>query len=39
MHICVPRALFTIGKTWNYPSTDKWIKKMWYKKQWNITQS
>ena len=26
-------ALFTIAKTWNQPkcpSTDKWIKKMWY---------
>ena len=26
-------ALFTIAKTWKqpkYPSTDKWIKKMWY---------
>ena len=26
-------ALFTIAKTWkqpNYPSTDEWIKKMWY---------
>ena len=26
-------ALFIIAKTWNepkYPSTDEWIKKMWY---------
>ena len=26
-------ALFTIARTWkhpNCPSTDKWIKKMWY---------
>ena len=26
-------ALFTITKTWKqlkYPSTDEWIKKMWY---------
>ena len=26
-------ALFTTAKTWkqpNYPSTDEWIKKMWY---------
>ena len=26
-------ALFTIGRTWKqpkYPSTDEWIKKMWY---------
>ena len=26
-------ALFTIAKTWTHPrcpSTDKWIKKMWY---------
>ena len=26
-------ALFTIAKTWKqpkYPSTDEWIKKMWY---------
>ena len=26
-------ALFTIAKTWrqpNYPSTEDWIKKMWY---------
>ena len=27
-------ALFTIAKTWKppkYPSTDDWIKKMWYR--------
>ena len=23
-------ALFTIAKTWKQPSTDEWIKKMWY---------
>ena len=26
-------ALFTIARTWKqseYPSTDEWIKKMWY---------
>ena len=33
---CIPMfiaALFTIAKTWKqpkYPSTDEWIKKMWY---------
>ena len=33
---CIPifiAALFTIAKTWKQPkcpSTDKWIKKMWY---------
>ena len=33
---CTPMfisALFTIARTWNqpkYPSTDEWIKKMWY---------
>ena len=33
---CTPifiAALFTIAKTWKqpkYPSTDEWIKKMWY---------
>ena len=37
-------ALFIIAKTWKQPkrpSTDEWIKKMWYKytyTQWNITQ-
>ena len=34
-----PRS--TIAKTWKqhgrYPSTDEWIKKMWYI-QWNTTQ-
>jgi hypothetical protein len=23
-------ALFTIAKLWNNPTTDEWIKKMWY---------
>ena len=36
-------ALFTIARTWKeprYPSTDEWIKKLWYiYTQWNITQS
>ena len=33
---CTPMfiaALFTIAKTWKqpkYPSTEKWVKKMWY---------
>ena len=34
-------ALFTIAKTWKQPkcpSTDEWIKKMWYIYKWNITQ-
>ena len=35
-------ALFTIAKTWKQPkcpSTDEWIKKMWYICiQWNTTQ-
>ena len=35
-------ALFTIAKTWKQPkcpSTDEWIKRIWYKKiQWDITQ-
>ena len=29
----VQRALFTLAKTWKQPkcpSTDEWIKKMWY---------
>ena len=33
-------ALFIIAKTWKQPkcpSTDEWIKKMWY--VWNTTQS
>ena len=36
-------ALFTVAKTWKQskcPSTDEWIKKMWYiYMQWNITQN
>ena len=42
---CIPMftaALFTIARTWKeprYPSTDEWIKKLWYIYiQWNITQ-
>ena len=42
---CTPMfiaTLFTIVKTWKQPkcpSTDEWIKKMWYiYTQWNITQ-
>ena len=34
-------ALFTIAKTGKprkCPSTDEWIKKMWYITQWNTTQ-
>ena len=35
-------ALFTIAKSWKQPkcpSTDEWIKKLWYIYiQWNITQ-
>ena len=38
-------ALFTIARTWKQPrspSTDEWIKKLWYihgtYMQWNITQ-
>ena len=35
-------ALFIIAKTWKQPkcpSTDEWIKKMWYVyTQWNTTQ-
>ena len=23
-------ALYTIAKTWKQPSTEEWIKKMWY---------
>ena len=33
-------ALFTIAKTSEqprYPSTDEWIKKVWYYAQWNIS--
>ena len=42
---CIPMftaALFTIARTWKQPrcpSTDKWIKKLWYIYiQWNTTQ-
>ena len=42
---CTPvfiAALCTTAKTWRQPkcpSTDEWIKKMWYiYTQWNITQ-
>ena len=42
---CTPMfiaALFTIAKTWKppkCPSTEEWIKKVWYIYiQWNITQ-
>ena len=33
MHPNIHVAIFTIAKTWKkpkYPSTDIWIKKMWY---------
>ena len=43
---CIPlfiAALFTIARTWKEPrcpSTDEWVKKLWYiYTQWNITQS
>ena len=42
---CIPlflEALFTIVRTWKQPrcpSTDEWIKKLWYVYTWNITQS
>ena len=35
----VTAALFTIARTWKQPrcpSTDDWIKKLWYKYTWNI---
>ena len=35
-------ALFTIAKTQKRtkcPSTEEWIKKMWYIYKWNITQA
>ena len=41
---CIPlftAALFTIAGTWKLPrcpSTDEWIKKLWYIYTWNITQ-
>ena len=34
-------VLFTIAKTWKEtkcPSTDEWIKTMWYMYKWNTTQ-
>jgi hypothetical protein len=34
-------VLFTIAKLWKQPrcpTTDEWIKKMWYFTQWNFTQ-
>ena len=34
-------ALYIIAKTWKQPkcpSTEEWIKKMWYIFTWNITQ-
>jgi hypothetical protein len=34
-------ARFTIAKLWEQPgcpTTDKWIKKMWYFSQWNFIQ-
>uniref|UniRef100_A0A9L0IQS4 Uncharacterized protein n=1 Tax=Equus asinus TaxID=9793 RepID=A0A9L0IQS4_EQUAS len=44
-NICTPTfiaVLFTIAKTWKLskcPSTDDWMKKMWYVyTQWNTTQ-
>ena len=44
MDICIAMliaTLFTIVKMWKQPecpSTDEWIKKMWYM-PWNIIQS
>jgi hypothetical protein len=41
---CTPMfiaALFTIAKLWKQPrcpSTDEWIKKMWYLYTWNFMQ-
>ena len=41
---CTPMfitALFTIARIWKQPrcpSADKWIRKLWYITQWNITQ-
>ena len=35
-------ALFIIARTWKQPrspSADKWIRKLWYISQWNITQT
>ena len=42
--MCTPMfiaALFTIARTWNQLGcslTDEWVKKLWYKYTWNITQ-
>ena len=42
--ICTPMftaALFAIARTWKQPkcpSTEEWIKKMWYMYTWSITQ-
>ena len=39
---CIPVFIVTVFitvKIWKHPSTDEWIKKMWYIFiQWNITQ-
>ena len=35
------QPLFTVARTWEYPkcpSTEEWIKKMWYRYTRNITQ-
>ena len=43
-YICIPMftaAVFTISRAWKQPKcslTEKWIKKMWYIVQWNISQ-
>ena len=44
MHPMFIAALFTIAKIWEqprYPSTDEWIKKMWYiyMKYFSVTKS
>jgi hypothetical protein len=34
-------ALYIIARSWKEarcPSTEEWIQKMWYIKQWNMTQ-
>jgi hypothetical protein len=41
---CTPKfiaVLFTVTKLWKQPrcpTTDEWIKKMWYLYTWNFTQ-